>query len=72
MYNLTEATRLTTFLIAPFMPETAQKIAGQVKADLKTPWATAQVWGGTSVRTQTALGGVLFPRIEKELATSST
>jgi methionyl-tRNA synthetase len=72
MYSLAEAIRLTSLLIAPFMPDTAQKIAAQVKADFKTPWATAQEWGGTVVRTQTTLGGVLFPRIEKELASSST
>ncbi len=72
MYNLAEAIRLTSLLIAPFMPDTAQKIAAQVKADFKTPWVTAQEWGGTAVRTQTTLGGVLFPRIEKELASSST
>lgn len=72
MYNLAEAIRLTSVLIAPFMPETAHKIAGQVKADLKTPWVTAQAWGGTPVRTQTTLGGVLFPRIEKELVGTSS
>ncbi|HLB75968.1 MAG TPA: class I tRNA ligase family protein, partial [Candidatus Dormibacteraeota bacterium] len=72
MYSLAEAIRLTSLLIAPFMPETAQKIAAQVKADFKMPWVTAQEWGGTAVRTQTTLGGVLFPRIEKELASSST
>lgn len=66
MYNLTEAIRLTSFLISPFMPETAQKIAGQVKADLRAPWTTSQAWGGVALRTQTTLGGVLFPRIEKE------
>jgi len=72
MYNLAEAIRLTSLLIAPFLPDTAQKIAAQVKSDIKAPWATAQEWGGTAVRTQTTLGGVLFPRIEKELASSST
>ena len=65
MYNLVEAIRLTSYLISPFLPETASKIAAQIKADLKSPWATAREWGRLSPRTQTTLGGVLFPRIEK-------
>jgi methionyl-tRNA synthetase len=65
MYNLVEAIRLTSYLVSPFLPETAGKIAAQVKVDLKTPWATAREWGRLAPRTQTSLGGVLFPRIEK-------
>jgi len=65
MYNLVEAIRLTTYLITPFMPETATKIAAQVKADPKASWVTAREWGRLAPRTQTTLGGVLFPRIEK-------
>jgi methionyl-tRNA synthetase len=65
MYNLVEAIRLTSYLISPFLPETAGKVAAQIKADLKTPWDTAREWGRLAPRTQTVLGGVLFPRIEK-------
>jgi methionyl-tRNA synthetase len=65
MYNLVEAIRLTSYLIAPFLPETAGKVAAQIKADPKAPWATAREWGRLAPRTQTSLGGVLFPRIEK-------
>jgi methionyl-tRNA synthetase len=65
MYNLVEAIRLTAFLISPFMPETAQKMAAQVKADLKTPWTLARDWGKLVPRTQTTLAPPLFPRIEK-------
>ncbi|HEX3630463.1 MAG TPA: methionine--tRNA ligase [Candidatus Dormibacteraeota bacterium] len=65
MYNLAEAIRLTSYLTSPFMPETAQKIAALVKADLKAPWATAQQWGGMAPRTQTSQGEILFPRLEK-------
>jgi methionyl-tRNA synthetase len=68
MYNLVETIRLTAFLISPFMPETAEKIAVQVKIDLSTPWATAKKWGGLRPRTQTQLGEPLFPRIEKPVA----
>ncbi len=66
MYNLVEAIRLTAYLIAPFMPETANRVADQVKADLKAPWAAVREWGKLAPRTQTTLGGVLFPRIEKK------
>ncbi len=65
LYNLVEAVRLTGYLILPFMPETAVKIAGQVKAELNAPWGEAREWGKLPPRTQTTLGGVLFPRIEK-------
>jgi methionyl-tRNA synthetase len=65
MYNLVEAIRLTAYLVSPFLPETAGKIAAQVKADIKAPWVTAREWGKLAPRTQTSLGGVLFPRIEK-------
>ncbi|HYM50192.1 MAG TPA: methionine--tRNA ligase [Candidatus Limnocylindrales bacterium] len=65
MYNLVEAIRLSAYLVSPVMPETAAKIAGQVKADLKLPWATAREWGRLAPRTQTTLGPPLFPRIEK-------
>src|SRR5438309_5895024 len=65
MYNLVEAIRLTSYLISPFLPETATKIATQIKADPKASWTTAREWGRLAPRTQTALGGVLFPRIEK-------
>ncbi len=65
MYNLVEAIRLTTYLISPFLPDTAARIAAQVKADLKAPWSSAREWGKLAPRTQTSLGEVLFPRIEK-------
>jgi len=65
LYNLVEAIRLTAYLISPFMPETAQKIAALVRADLRSPWAAAQNWGELAPRTPTTLGEVLFPRIEK-------
>jgi methionyl-tRNA synthetase len=65
MYNLVEAIRLTAYLVSPFLPETAPRISAQVKADLRTPWAQAGEWGRLAPRTQTSLGGVLFPRIEK-------
>ena len=66
MYNLAEAVRLTAYLISPFMPERANRVAEQVKADLKAPWAGVREWGKMAPRTQTTLGGVLFPRIEKK------
>jgi methionyl-tRNA synthetase len=65
MYHLAEAIRLTSYLIVPFLPETAKKIAAQVKADPKAAWPAAQLWGAMAPRTQTSLGEVLFPRLEK-------
>lgn len=65
MYNLAEAIRLTSYLISPFLPETARKIAALIKVDLKASWSAAQQWGGLPARTQTSLGEILFPRLEK-------
>jgi methionyl-tRNA synthetase len=68
MYNLVECIRLTSYLVAPVIPETARKIAAQVGADphLRAAWASARTWGRLAPRTQTNMGEVLFPRIEKE------
>ena len=68
MYNLVECIRLTSYLVAPVIPETARKIAAQVGADpqLRIPWSSARTWGKLAPRTQTSMGEVLFPRIEKE------
>ncbi len=65
MYNLVEVVRLAAYLISPFMPDTAQRLAAQLKADLKAPWRTARKWGGLRPRTQTQVGETLFPRLEK-------
>src|SRR3989442_11214896 len=53
MYNLVEAIRLTTYMITPFMPETAAKMAAQAKADPKASWATSHKGGRLSPRTHT-------------------
>ena len=65
MYNLVEAIRLSSYLISPFLPETAGRMAAQVRADLKAPWDQSRQWGRLVPRTQTSLGEPLFPRIEK-------
>jgi methionyl-tRNA synthetase len=71
MYNLVESLRIVAILIAPFMPETPEKIWNQLGIDDKSlvEWDRAKEWGlypmGASVRK----GDVIFPRIDmkKEL-----
>jgi len=65
MYNLVEVVRLAAYVISPFMPETAQRLAALLRADLKAPWRAVRRWGGLRPRTQTQVGAALFPRIEK-------
>ncbi|RME34390.1 MAG: methionine--tRNA ligase [Deltaproteobacteria bacterium] len=67
MYNLLELQRLTALLIAPFMPETGEKILstlGQDKPD--TRLEEQDDWGRLVPGTTIAKAPPLFPRIETE------
>ena len=67
MYNLCEAVRLVGLLVAPFMPETAARIAailGGDSADLAI--AGHDRWGGLAAGTRIEKASPLFPRIEAE------
>jgi methionyl-tRNA synthetase len=65
LHELTEAVRVTAQLVAPFLPETAERIAGMLGlpptqlVDLATPWGEAFAPGhGTKAPEP------LFPRVE--------
>ncbi|GAB4168085.1 MAG: methionine--tRNA ligase [Geothermobacteraceae bacterium] len=67
MYNLLELQRLTALLIAPFMPETGEKILstlGQDKPDTRLEGQDS--WGLLVPGTAIAKAPPLFPRIETE------
>ena len=76
MYNLTEALRITSILIEPFIPETSAKMKTQLgltehsESSEILDWDSAKVWGLTPVKTRVAKGEIIFPRInlEEELA----
>ncbi|MCX7923759.1 MAG: methionine--tRNA ligase [Clostridia bacterium] len=71
MYNLAESIRIISILIQPFMPQTPEKIWGQLglKNDETVSWESAKVWGRYPHGASVNKGEVIFPRIDvkKEL-----
>ena len=72
LYNLSEAIRIVSVLIQPFMPNTPKLIWKQlgVSEGEATTWASAKTWGVLPAATVYTKGDVIFPRIDmkKELA----
>ncbi len=71
MYNLLEAIRVCAILLAPFMPDSSEKMLDQIGAEAaERTWESAQK--PCALRDDVAVkkGGTLFPRIDmaKELA----
>ena len=64
MYNLCEAIRIASELIAPVMTRTTPAILEQIGAEAKG-WAGASIWGAQESFT-VKKGEVLFPRIDVE------
>jgi methionyl-tRNA synthetase len=66
MYNLLEAVRLIALLIAPFMPETAEKILTVLGCDPQMVTLEGNDrWGGLKPGATIAKAAPLFPRIEE-------
>ena len=72
LYNLSEAIRIVSVLIQPFMPNTPKLIWKQlgVSEGEATTWDSAKTWGALPADTVYTKGDVIFPRIDmkKELA----
>ena len=72
LYNLSEAIRVVSVLIQPFMPNTPKLIWKQlgVSEGEATAWDSAKTWGVLPADTVYTKGDVIFPRIDmkKELA----
>ena len=72
LYNLSEAIRIVSVLIQPFMPNTPKLIWKQlgVSEGEATTWDSAKTWGVLPADTGYTKGDVIFPRIDmkKELA----
>ena len=69
MYHLLETIRICATLLMPFMPESAEKIFGQIGAcqGCRT-WEKANVWGSLRPDATVHKGEALFPRIDAEKA----
>ncbi len=71
LYNAAEACRVTAILIAPFMPETADKMMKQLGIDTPVDQQgldSIKKWGWIQAGTQTHQGTQIFPRIEDKAA----
>jgi methionyl-tRNA synthetase len=67
MYNLLDSLRLVALLVAPTMPETAEKILATLGCDSADTSLTDQSrWGVLKPGTQIAKAKPLFPRIEND------
>ncbi len=71
LYNASEACRVIAILIAPFMPETADKMMTQLGIDTpieKQGLDSIKKWGWIKSGTQTHQGAQIFPRIDDKAA----
>ncbi|MCD7769824.1 MAG: methionine--tRNA ligase [Oscillospiraceae bacterium] len=67
MYNLLETIRVTVSLLAPFIPESSEKIFSQIGASAgDVTWDNAARFGVLPAQVQVHKGPVLFPRIDME------
>src|SRR6185437_3661605 len=66
LYTLAETLRLVAQLLAPFLPETATKIAAQlgIALDEGAPWASVTAWAQLPSGTHIQPGPVLFRKWE--------
>ena len=71
LYQLLEVLRFAAVLISPFMPQTAEKILGQlgIAAAGSQTLADLKEWGGLKPGGEVRKGESLFPRVEEEIKT---
>ncbi len=67
IYTLLESLRNIAWMVAPFLPETAEKIFADLglKAWKKISIQTAKKWGGLTPGKKVKKSAVLFPRLEE-------
>jgi len=63
LYNLIESLRITSALLAAFLPETSEKINKQLNVELTT-WDSLCSFDGTRSGSKLQKGEVIFPRID--------
>lgn len=78
LYNLVETLRLLTYLVAPFIPDAAARLAEQLRVPAPAgggaggmDWSTVTAWGGLEPGHVTQVGDVLFPRLDKAAVLSA-
>ena len=66
IYAGCEALRLLSYLLWPYLPQTAERIASQlsVAAPASAPWSEVARWGVLAPGTEITPGPALFPRLE--------
>jgi len=65
LYHLAESLRLIAQALRPFLPNTAERIAAQLGADLAaTPWTEALGWGALAPRTRVGDPAPMFPKLD--------
>ncbi len=70
LYNLLESIRISSIMLAPFMPQTMPEVWKRIGAsEAETTWASIYKFGGLKTNATVGEGAPLFPRIniEKEL-----
>ncbi len=65
MYNLCECLRITSVLIAPFMPDTSAEIRNQLGIGDKFTWSEAYEYGKEKTYS-VVKGKIIFPRLDME------
>jgi len=78
LYDLTESLRVLCYLVAPFIPDAADRLAMQLRVPRPTAvkaggYALDEVlrWGGLTEGHMTEVGEVLFPRLDKAAVLSA-
>ncbi|HEU5346991.1 MAG TPA: hypothetical protein VFU63_00130, partial [Ktedonobacterales bacterium] len=66
LYTLAETLRLVAYLLSPFLPQTAARIATQLGAPLdnSTRWASVTRWGRLASGARVQPGPILFHKRE--------
>lgn len=64
LMNLLEVCRHISFMIEPFIPETAEKIQKQLHIHKEQDFQKIQAWGGDTEWNQLGEAEILFPRLE--------
>jgi methionyl-tRNA synthetase len=72
LYNLVESLRILVYLVYPFVPDAADKLAMQLRVPRPMSvgpegyqLADVLAWGGLAAGHMTEVGDVLFPRLDK-------
>lgn len=65
LYHLAESLRLTAEALRPFLPSTAERMAGQLGVSLgEESWVTALGWGRLAPGTQAMEAHPIFPKLD--------